>query len=83
MKKKRKYECEVCGRVFLHAGRLEVHKSFHKNIKYQCHDENCSVETENQQDLETHQKETGHKGTTLIESLDYVSLLFSLNKRYI
>lgn len=74
MKKKRKFECEICGRVFLHAGRLEVHKSFHKNLRYQCNGDDCPIETETKQALETHQQETGHIGTTLIECLDYVCI---------
>lgn len=74
-KKKRKFECEICGRAFLHAGRLELHKSFHRNVKYQCNTEGCLVESEDREILENHHKDTGHIGTTLIESLDYVSFV--------
>lgn len=63
----------------MHAGRLEVHKSFHKNLKYRCNAEDCLAEMETKEALEGHQKETGHVGMTLIESLDYVSVFFLLN----
>ncbi|XP_017769673.1 PREDICTED: zinc finger protein 271-like [Nicrophorus vespilloides] len=68
-KPKEKYECDICGREFLHQGRLEIHKSFHKNIKYQCGTENCAIEFETKSALEGHQQINNHSGTTLIESL--------------
>lgn len=37
-KKRKKYDCEICGREFLHYGRYEVHKTFDKNIKYKCNE---------------------------------------------
>lgn len=77
VKKRRKYECEICGRMFLHHGRYEVHKTFHNNIKYQCGEKTCNLKKESKQDMEQHQIETGHKEITVIENVEnYVSISY-------
>lgn len=85
--KKKKYECEICGREFLHYGRYEVHKSFHKGIKYKCNEDECEFEDQKKATIEEHQKETGHTGISSIETLDnYVSSMvcyFCFNLEYL
>ncbi|KAF5298443.1 hypothetical protein FQR65_LT01222 [Abscondita terminalis] len=72
--KRKKYECEICGREFLHHGRYEAHKTFHKNIKYQCCTNECGMEHENKAIIEKHQRETGHTGILFFECIhDYGS----------
>lgn len=74
IKKKKRYECDICGRVFLHQGRLYFHRTLHKNIKYKCSFADCGTEEESKAALEVHQAETGHSGIVLLENIDnYVS----------
>lgn len=73
-KKKKKYDCEICGRIFLHLGRLDIHKACHKNVKFRCSEENCDYEKDTKLAVEEHHRECGHSGITIIESLEnYVS----------
>lgn len=70
--------------MFLHQGRLDVHKTYHKNIRYRCAAPECQVETETKAALEEHHKEQDHSGVTIIESLEnYVSesKMFSFHRR--
>lgn len=74
VKKRKKYDCEICGRTFLHYGRYEVHKTFHNNVKYHCGEYTCNLKTDSKDEIEKHQAETGHKEITVIENLEnYVS----------
>lgn len=73
-KKRKKFECEICGRTFLHYGRYEVHKTFHTNVKYRCGESTCNLKAETKEEIEQHQAETGHKEITVVENVEgYVS----------
>lgn len=51
-----------------------MHKSFHKNVKYQCGEETCLLKADSKHEIEQHQKESGHSVITVVESMDnYVS----------
>lgn len=72
-KRRRKYQCEICGREFLHHGRYEVHKKMHE-VKYNCTQKNCDFVTDNKEAMEEHQQETGHSVHTVSEKVNkYVS----------
>ncbi|KAK5646668.1 hypothetical protein RI129_005132 [Pyrocoelia pectoralis] len=67
---KKKYECKICGREFQHYGRYEMHKNFHRNIKYQCCAADCNLKDSSKSVIEEHQKETGHSGIVFFECID-------------
>ncbi|KAF5295437.1 hypothetical protein FQA39_LY13098 [Lamprigera yunnana] len=72
--KRKKYTCEICRREFLHNGRYEAHKSFHKNMKYKCSNSECTFEDVAESVIEEHQKESGHSGILFYECInDYGS----------
>lgn len=76
MKKRKRYECGICGRTFLHQGRYEIHKTFHNDIKYLCGERTCNLKSVSKEEIEEHQAETGHKEITIVENLEsYVSVL--------
>ncbi|RZC14267.1 zinc finger protein 271-like, partial [Asbolus verrucosus] len=68
-KRRRKYQCEICGREFLHHGRYELHKKMH-DVEYGCAQENCDFETDKRSLLEQHHQETGHAGLIVTEKVD-------------
>lgn len=74
VKRRRKFECEICGKTFLHYGRYEVHKTFHNNVRYQCSEASCNL-TGSKEEIEQHHRETDHKEVTLVENVEnYVSM---------
>ncbi|XP_063903188.1 zinc finger protein 271-like isoform X2 [Zophobas morio] len=68
-KRKRKYQCEMCGREFLHHGRYELHKKMHE-LEYKCSHDDCNFETDKKSSLEQHQQESGHSDFTVSEKVD-------------
>ncbi|KAJ8960897.1 hypothetical protein NQ318_020196 [Aromia moschata] len=67
-KNRRKYQCEVCKREFLHVGRYELHKKSHR-IQYACQAPDCEVANEDRAEVDRHQAETGHAGISAVEKL--------------
>ncbi|XP_034945339.1 zinc finger and SCAN domain-containing protein 2-like isoform X1 [Chelonus insularis] len=59
-KKKNKFTCNLCGRGFLQRSRYIMHKSYHKNMKYECSE--CNKIFTNVDNFNLHQKTTGHSG---------------------
>ncbi|CAH1369186.1 zinc finger protein 271-like [Tenebrio molitor] len=68
-KRRRKYQCEICGREFLHHGRYELHKKMHE-VEYSCAHENCNFESDNRKTLDQHHKDAGHYGLVISEKVD-------------
>ncbi|KAJ8983777.1 hypothetical protein NQ317_000337 [Molorchus minor] len=71
---KKRYQCEICKREFIHAGRYELHKKSHK-VEYACQEFDCGVENKTREELDKHQSETGHTGITVLEKVDTVGLV--------
>ncbi|XP_067213476.1 zinc finger protein 287-like isoform X2 [Linepithema humile] len=57
-RRKTRFTCQLCGRGFLQRSRYIIHKSFHKNIKYEC--AQCKKFFDSKENLELHQKTTEH-----------------------
>ncbi|XP_044267223.1 zinc finger protein 271-like isoform X2 [Tribolium madens] len=68
-KRRRKYQCDICGREFLHHGRYELHKKMH-DVEYNCTQDGCSFTTDKKSLLEQHQQESVHSGHTVSEKVD-------------
>nr|XP_022911986.1 zinc finger protein 271-like [Onthophagus taurus] len=66
-RKRKRYQCDICGRIFSHPSRLEVHKSFHKNENYMCAADDCNYQVETRLEIDNHHKETGHSGFSIIK----------------
>nr|CAD7407734.1 unnamed protein product [Timema cristinae] len=66
-RRKVRFECEICGRGFLHKGRYKIHKTYHKGVKFEC--SSCNKRFVNRELFESHQKTTGHIGEGIIEGL--------------
>nr|CAD7409572.1 unnamed protein product [Timema poppensis] len=66
-RRKVRFECEICGRGFLHKGRYKIHKTYHKGVKFEC--SSCNKRFVNRELFESHQKTTGHVGEGIIEGL--------------
>ncbi|XP_049774994.1 zinc finger protein 599-like [Schistocerca cancellata] len=67
-RRKSRFQCEICGRSFLHRRRYFLHKSFHKGVKYECTE--CQKRFSCKEYIELHQKQTGHTGEGIVEGLE-------------
>ncbi|XP_066992566.2 uncharacterized protein [Anabrus simplex] len=67
-RRKHRFQCEVCGRGFQHKGRLLMHKSYHKGVKFEC--STCNKRFTSREHFELHQTTTGHAGEGIIEGLE-------------
>lgn len=70
-KKRRKYQCDICGREFLHQGRCELHKKMH-DVNYSCAEKDCNFKSDKRSILEEHQTATGHKELLASENVDQI-----------
>ncbi|XP_018321929.1 zinc finger protein 391 [Agrilus planipennis] len=64
-RRRKKHECEICGKEFLYYGRYENHKSLHENGKFQCN--SCIFRASNKISIERHHKVTGHNGLSQLQ----------------
>ncbi|XP_072746124.1 uncharacterized protein [Anoplolepis gracilipes] len=67
-RRKNKFTCHLCGRHFLQRSRYIVHKSFHKDNKYEC--TQCKLLFDSKENLMSHQKTTEHSSNPTEENTE-------------
>lgn len=85
-KRATKFICDICHKGFIHEYRFMKHRETHHHVRYEC--TKCLEQFSERFNFIQHQKETGHTGEGIVESLEVclkfmISITFMISKTYI